>query len=180
METRPVSAHHVALGIWMVLGLILMAPLHSQAQAAAAHSAPRLDSVWAANEVDSYGAWKIYLKGSDRDGDLKFIHVWLNVPGTASTPNRLTICADQRSSISGYLVLYSYELGGGPGMLFGSPIRMAVTLEDKAGNRSETSWVAASFYLGVRQASPATGAYEARYLGTVPGGFLVLRARTGI
>ena len=179
MEKTPMNARHVALGIWMVWGLILAMPFQWEVQAAAAQSAPRLESVWAATEADSHDDWRIYLKGRDSDGDLRFVHVWLNVPGVASTPHRLTLCEDQRDSISGYLVLYSYDLAGGAGRLFGAPIRLAVTLEDKAGNRSETYWVGVSYSLGARQASPAGGAYEARYLGTVPGEFLVLRGRSG-
>ncbi len=178
MEKTQMSARHVALGIWMVWGLILAIPF--QREAAEAQSGPRLESVWAATEVDSHDNWKIYLKGRDSDGDLRFVHVWLNVPGVASTPHRITLCEDQRDSISGYLVLYSYDLAGSSGTLFGAPIRLAVTLEDKAGNRSETYSVGVSYYLGVRQASPAAGAYEARYLGTVPGEFLVLRGRSGV
>ncbi len=155
------------LGAAMILAAGFVLPNISPAAVATGYDGPTLEAVYASPEASPLDDWKIYLKGSDPTGDIKFINVWVFPPGAPSTPSRLRVDRDQGHSISGYLVLNSVQFGYNA-RLFGPPFRVRVMLEDKNGNDSQEAWVKVSFYQGAKQTHPAGSLYGQRFLGQIP------------
>ncbi len=126
---------------------------------------PVWDRVYAAAQIPPGDVWRIYLKGTDPDGDLRFVHVWAGTSPRPTTPFRFSIDTDQRGVVSGYLELYTSQLGGG---IAPSSIRVQLVLEDRSGLRSESMTLAAELYLGARYEAPPSGHFEERSLGRIP------------
>lgn len=150
-----------------LLALVLVLAANSEALASYGPNAPRLEGTYADSVTGPRDAWRIYLKGSDPDGDLKFIHLWVNVAGMPTTPIRVRVDRDQESHISGYLKLFNTKSMDFSD-LFGPPIRLSVSLEDRAGNRSNVVDLPVSFYLGAKQDLAPAGAFQDRLLGRIP------------
>jgi hypothetical protein len=74
--------------------------------------------------------------------------------------------------VSGYLDLGTFEFGEGLRDLHLTGLRLWVSLEDQAGNRSEVATLKLNFYLGARQESPPQGVFEEKFSGRIPGIFL--------
>lgn len=126
---------------------------------------PVWDKVHAATQVSPGDVWRIYLKGSDPDGDLQFVYVWGGTSFRPATPFRFPIDNGQRGLVSGYLDLHTSQLGGG---IAASSIRVHLALEDLSGLRSETITLLTELYLGAKQQGPPPGIFEERSLGRIP------------
>jgi hypothetical protein len=126
-----------------------------------------MEAHFAGDSVSPNEVWRIYVRGSDADGDLEHIHVWLHMAGRAFTPARVSVAPGDSGKVSGFLALNTFEFGADEN-LFRRPVRLLVTLEDRAGHRSETAIVAAQFYQGARQQEPPQGAFDERFLGRIP------------
>lgn len=103
------------------------------------------------------------MKGTDPDGDLYCIYILAEVPW-GDTHFRIKVDRDQGSLLSGYLEFSTwafYEF---------SPlwIRMQLTLEDRAGHRSETIALTYSVSALAQQTSPPPGRFQERFLGRIP------------
>jgi hypothetical protein len=131
-------------------------------EAAKAH-APRLEATFANATIPPRSLWRIYLKGTDPDGDMQFIQVLVTLPWDSS-PIRLPLEADHNQSVSGYVSLDTMHL-----MDF-SPwwIRLNVTLEDRAGNRSRIAEFNTTFSPDARRNSPPPGVFDKTFLGKIP------------
>jgi hypothetical protein len=129
---------------------------------------PVLADTYAARLISPGDDWFIYLKGHDPDGDLRFIHVWLEVPIRPTTPHRITIDPEDASRISGYIYLATNELGGFYSQYLTGWLRVMVTLEDRAGHRSRTADHTLYFQQGAVASAPPDGRFEDRFLGKIP------------
>lgn len=127
---------------------------------------------WQASHADKVIApgadWMIYLNGSDPDGDLRFIQVWMSTPTRTTTPVRLCIDPDQRARLSGYLYLKTAELREDSPDLFRDWLLLSLYLEDRAGHVSEAGEFFLQFRLGQRAGVPPAGVFEERLLGKIP------------
>ena len=126
---------------------------------------PVWDRVYAATQISPGDVWRIYFKGTDPDGDLRFVYAWAGTSFRPTTPFRFSIDIDQRGVVSGYLELHTSQLGGG---IAPSSIRVQLALEDLSGLRSEPMTLAAELYLGARYEGPPPGLFEERSLGRIP------------
>jgi hypothetical protein len=129
---------------------------------------PQWEATYAAEWAEPGAVWRMYLKGTDPDGDMQFIHLWMDVSNRAFTPIRLTIDPDQRHNLSGYLILQTWEFGPDHSLFVIEPVRFLVTLEDRAGHRSETVEIYLRFQMGVKQPKPPAGVFADRLLGRIP------------
>ena len=143
----------------------------SQAELEAAYgpNKPQLEASFAATQLSPGDTWRIYFKGSDKDRDIQFIHVWMQGPLRSTTPVRLMTSSEPDGSLRGYLTLDSSDLVGGDLFMLASVwVRLWVSLEDRAGHRSEYAVFPLSFYLGAIQAKPPPGAFEEKFLARIP------------
>lgn len=157
-----------ALSFWMVGCAALDQRSVKELEAAYGPNAPRIEASFAADEVVPGDVWRLYIKGSDKDGDIRFINVWMMIPSRTTTPIRLEVAEGQGGHVSGYLTLNTLELGGGVGDLFRARFRFLVSLEDRAGHRSEYVQHYLEFIFGARPGQPPQGAFEERFLGRIP------------
>ncbi len=138
-------------------------------EAAYGPNKPELEAAFAATQLSPGDTWRIYVKGSDRDRDIQYIHVWMQGPLRTTTPVRLMTSSEPDGSLRGYLILESAELVGGDLRLLSSVwARLWVSLEDRAGHRSEYAIFPLSFYFGAIQAKPPPGAFEEKFLARIP------------
>lgn len=129
---------------------------------------PAIEVSYADKHITPGDIWRIYLKGSDPDGDLVHIQILMEAPCGPITPIRLTIGSGQGSSLSGYLTLNTLELGGHVQDLFHGWVYLWVTLEDRAGHLSNTQVFPLYFAFGESQSAPPQGVFEDQFLGRVP------------
>lgn len=159
----------IAWGIAVIAGCAVVDE-RSQQQLDAAYgpNAPRWEATYAAERIPPGDLWRIFLKGSDPDGDLEFIHVWMEIPSRPTTPVRLTIDPDQKGRLSGYLLLNSLEFGGRIQDLVSGWIRLRVVLEDRARHQSQSADFFLQFSFGASVAPPPAGVFQERFLGKIP------------
>jgi hypothetical protein len=131
-------------------------------------NAPRLEATFAAQAITPGDEWKIWLKGSDPDGDIQYIQVWLEFPSRASTPVRLEVDPDQARHLSGYLILNTLEFGGDIQDLVSGWLRLRVVLEDRAEHQSEAAEFSLQFSFGAQASQPPPGVFQDHFLGKIP------------
>lgn len=134
---------------------------------------PKIEASFASRIVAAGDTWRVYIRGSDPDGDLRFLNVSLWMATAVMTPIRLEVSPEHSRAISGYITLDTNRFSGGFLRLTPGEIRLYVALEDRAGHRSDLSVHDTSLILGAKQERPAPGAFEERYLGSVPLEFLM-------
>ncbi len=169
-----------ALSLWMVGCVALDQRGVKELEMAYGPNAPRIEASFAADEVVPGDVWRLYIKGSDQDGDIRFINVWMMIPSRTTTPIRLEVAKEQGGHVSGYLTLNTLELGGGIGDLFRARFRFLVSLEDRAGHRSEYVQHYLGFVFGARQGQPPQGGFEERFLGRIPPEFDAVEPSPGL
>ncbi len=133
---------------------------------------PRLEATFAAEAVSPVDAWRLYIRGSDMDGDMTYVQVWLNMPGRQFTPVRIDVDSGQARAISGFITLNTMDFGADVNRLFDIWARVSVTLEDRAGHRSEMRTHGVRFVAGAAQPPPPGGGFDERFLGRIPVEFI--------
>lgn len=173
-----------AMGAAVVLSAQACAVLDQRStkelEAAFGANKPKIEATFASPWLSPRDIWRIYLNGSDPDGDIRWIQVSLWVPGGVMTTARIDVGADQGGRISGYLTLHTMDL---PELLlrFGnSDLRLYMALEDKAGHVSERVVLPVSLALGSAQERPSGGLFQERFLGEVPVRFLQFSPSAGL
>ncbi len=143
----------------MVVGLTIV--WVSMAHAAA----PVITSHFASPELRAGDTWKIYLKASDSDGDMRYIMATVQQAGVGVHPVGITrIRQENRKEFSGYVYLNTL---GGTGLTFHT-LTLTLWVQDRAKNFSDP--VEVPLYFGSRvegQAAPPAGAYQDHDLGPV-------------
>jgi hypothetical protein len=138
-----------------------------QSAAASSNNKPKWISAFSTEEVLSGGVWKIYLKGTDPDKDLKFIIVNADVPAGGPKIYKFRIDPDQRDLVSGYLMGDTSTFALGFGIASSSQIYFRLVLEDQAGNVSEPVEFPVSISMSADPKSPPEGVFQERLLGRI-------------
>jgi hypothetical protein len=128
-------------------------------------AAPVITSHFASPELRAGDTWKIYLKASDSDGDMRYIMATVQQAGVGVYPVGITrIREENRKEFSGYVYLNTPI---GAGLTFHT-LTLTLWVQDRAGNFSDP--VEVPLYFGSRveaQAAPPAGAYQDQDLGPV-------------
>jgi hypothetical protein len=124
--------------------------------------------------------WRVYVKGSDPDGDIALVNAWFEVPSRPTTPVLFTVEPDQGNLVSGYLTLRTIDLEPMLSNLFGRPFRLMVTLEDRAHHRSDTLFLALTFDNVAGQPEPPKGVFQERFLGDIPAPYAAVEVGPGL
>ena len=170
----PIAA--VLLTVLLLTGLAGCAVLDQRSrpemEAAYGPNPPRIEASFASRNVSPEDTWKIYIKGSDPDGDLRFVNVALWFSRGNMTPIRLDVAQDQGRSISGFLTLDIWALPDSVFRFGSGDLRLSVALEDRAGHISERFLLAVGVLGGATQEPPPAGVFEERSLGNIPVQFI--------
>lgn len=149
-------------------------------EAAFGANKPRIEATFASPWLSPRDVWKIYLNGSDPDGDMRWIQVSLWVPGGIMTTARIDVEPAQSGRISGYLTLHTMDLPESLLRFGNSDLRLYVALEDRAGHVSERVVLSVSLALGSVQEPVSGGLFQERFLGEVPVRFLQFSPSAGL
>ena len=153
----------VSAVIFVVAGCAAMAPFEVKEERYG-KSIPEITQSFASPQLRPGDTWKIYLKASDPDGDMKNLYAVVFQPGMGSYPLSITkIKEGEGKELSGYFYLYT---GNEPAMHFVNLI-LTVHIQDKAGHFSKPAVFPLGFYPGSVQQTPPTGVFQEKDLGPI-------------
>jgi len=125
---------------------------------------PLITQSFASTSLGAGDPWKVYLKASDPDGDMKYIVCTIDQPGIGTYPASFTrIKEENRQELSGYIYL---NTGGGYGLNLSS-ITLTVQIQDRSGNFSDSVSFPLQFQPGVRQEAPPQDTFQEIELGPI-------------
>jgi len=125
---------------------------------------PVIEQSFASKAMKKGDTWRIYLKASDPDGDMKTIVAYLRVGGMGGTTtvSHTRIKEDGRQKIDGYLYWYpGFDSYGVPEMV------MTIQIQDMAGHFSIPVSLPLVMELSGSQESPPQGVFQEKELGPV-------------
>jgi hypothetical protein len=152
-----------AVGAWMVIALV---GAGAMAGPGAAPGAPRIDDRFAVSSLWQGQIWKIFVSGSDPDGDMDYIWLQVSQLGGNMWDNHLVrLHGANQSSFSGYISFptQNYTLRRG-----WETVRVEMRIRDRAGHYSAPVTLEVEIGSPTRQAVPEKWARVANnQLGTV-------------
>jgi hypothetical protein len=125
-------------------------------------SIPVITQFFASPTAKPGDTWKVYLKASDPDGDMKNILCVVDQPGVGTYPVSITrIKEKDRRELSGYVYLNT------PGDFDMLNLTLHVQVEDKAGHYSKPVSFPLTFSSRARQEPPPQGVFKEKDLGPI-------------
>ena len=147
-------------GIFLGLALVLMV-LGTAMESRAEGSAPVLEKVWVSPQVNHGDMLKIYIKGSDPEGDIRFIQVAAGRKGGV-VGSMIRLKKEDRQDLNGYVF---WDTGHAAYRNTGGTVE--VTLQDWKGNESETISVPVRIVSTGAKAQPAPEGFKDQALGPI-------------
>jgi len=125
---------------------------------------PVVEQSFASKAMKKGDTWKIYLKASDPDGDMKTIIAYFErgVGGGATAVSHTRIKENDRQEINGYLYWYP-----GPDSYAVPEMVMTLQIQDMAGHFSNPVSLPLRMQLSGSQELPPEGAFQEKDLGPV-------------
>ena len=162
-------------GVLLAALVMAIAPgISGAADKAEGKTAPAITASFAAPEITPGATWKIYLKASDPDGDMRYIVATVKQAGAGVYPVSFTrIREENRKELSGYVYLNTLS-GSNYSSLLYYWLTLTIWVQDRAGNFSNPVEVPLTFGSRVEaQAAPPAGDYKDQDLGPI---MVLLRA----
>jgi len=147
-------------GILLGLALVLMV-LGTAMESRAQGSAPVLEKVWVSPQVNHGDLLKIYIKGSDPDGDIRFIQVAAGRKG-GHLGAMIRLKKEDRKDLNGYLFWDT-----GQAAYRNASGSVEVTLQDWKGNESETITVPVRILSRDAKVQSAPGEFKDKSIGPI-------------
>jgi hypothetical protein len=149
--------------LFLVTGCAAMAPFEVKEERYG-KSIPMIAQSFASPQMRPGETWKVYLKASDPDGDMKNIYASIFQYGMGSYPAGITkIPEGNGKELSGYVYLYTRS---DPGLNFVNLI-LTINIQDKAGHFSQPVTFPLAFNNTFRQKDPPSGVFEEKDLGPI-------------
>ena len=153
--------------VFTVLGLAVGYAALASAEATG-KATPVITQAFASNELRAGDTWKVYLKSSEPDGDMRYIVSTLYQPGWGDYPvSRTRIREENRNELNGYIYLNTL-IPGGYNFLNFHTVTLTVQIQDRAGHYSKP--MEFSLYFDPRateQEEPPTGVFKEQTLGPI-------------
>ena len=147
-------------GIFLGLALVLMV-LGTAMESRAEGTAPVLEKVWVSPQVNHGDLLKIYIKGSDPDGDIRFIQVSAGRKGGV-VGSMIRLKKEDRQDLNGYVF---WDTGQAAQRNTGGVVE--VTLQDWKGNESETISVPVKIVSTGGKSEPTPAEFKDRAIGPI-------------
>lgn len=155
--------------IWGLLWLFLLAGCATFESAEVREqrygkAAPAIDQYFASPTMRPGDTWKVYLKASDPDGDMKRIVTYLG-PGSRGADASAAFTRlreEDRREFSGYLYWFP-----GPDVGYSGQYVMIIQVEDRAGHYSAPISITLNFKPSGRQESPPAGVFQEKEIGPI-------------
>ncbi len=153
----------------IVIGLCLAVGCAALARADAPGKAiPVINQAFASKELRAGDTWKVYLKSSDPNGNMRYVVCTLYQPGWGDYPaSRTRISSEDSKELNGYIYLNTL-IPGGYNFLNFHTISLTVQIQDKKGNYSKPMEFA--LYFDPRatvQEEPPAGVFKEQALGPI-------------
>lgn len=149
--------------IFLVTGCASMMPLEVKEERYG-KSIPVITQSFASPSLRPGDTWRVYLKASDPDGDMKNLYATIFQYGMGPYPLSITRIKEGDSrDLSGYFYL---NPGSDRGMMFKNLI-LTVHIQDKAGHFSAPAVFHLAFNGASVQQSPPTGVFQEKVLGPI-------------
>lgn len=134
-----------------------------ESQAIGVGQAPRLEDGFAVSSLWGGQTWRIFLRGSDPDGDMEYLWVVITQLGKHSETQLVHLKGPDRAGFSGFLALNT------PSWLrTWDFVRVEVRIRDRAGNLSDKATFEAQIGFAPREGLPAQWTDATRnHLGTL-------------
>ncbi len=132
------------------------------------HSAPPvMEKAFASKVISPGDPWKVYIKASDQDGDMRMFILDFQRPGWPTSPYYLGIGKGERRRLSGYLILYTSNV---PNLddLISLDAELTVIIQDRAENSSQPVAFPLTFDYRAKAEEPEAGTFEEVSLGMIP------------
>ncbi len=127
-------------------------------------SIPVITQSFASPKLRPGDTWKVYLKASDPDGDMKNIYATIDQPGMGGYPISITkIKEGGGKDLSGYVYLNTVGVQG----LNFVTITLTVHIQDKAGHFSQPAVFPLSLSFSSQQQTPSPGIFPEKDLGPI-------------
>jgi hypothetical protein len=125
---------------------------------------PAIQGSFAAREIAPGATWKIYLRASDPDGDMKRIVCTIDQPGAGAYPVRfIPIPEDQKKELSGYIYLHTFQSQG----MAHLTLRLTIQIQDQGKNESPPIHFPLRFNPLAKEEEPPPGTFGERDLGPI-------------
>jgi hypothetical protein len=125
---------------------------------------PVIIASFASKQISPGGTWKVYLKASDPDGDMKRIICLIEQKGIGPYPvSYVNIREENRRELSGYLY---WTTGGVSGAIF-TEAQLTVQIQDKGRNLSGPVSFLLKFEEDIQQEDPPKDIFQEKDLGPI-------------
>ena len=149
--------------LFLVGGCAALAPLEVKEEKYG-KSVPVITQSFASKQLRPGDTWKVYLKVSDPDGDLKNIYATIEQPGMGTYPLSVTRIKEAGGKeLSGYVYLNTVGVQG----LNFVTITLTVEIQDKAGHFSRPAVFPLSLNFLSQQETPPPGTFAEKDLGPI-------------
>ena len=127
---------------------------------------PVIHESFAGKEISPYETWKIYLKVSDPDGNMRSIFAVVDQAGVGQYPLGITrLKKGKEKEFLGYLYLNS--IGSNPSLLNFAHLNLTLWVKDRSGNFSDPVSFPLSYNVRFAQESPPQGKFQEDDLGPI-------------
>ena len=148
---------------FVAMGSAFLAPLEVKGEKEG-KSVPIITQSFASPTIRPGETWKVYLKASDPDGNMKNLFATVFQYGSGPYPISITrIKADERKDLSGYFYL---NTGNDYSLNFANLI-ITLEIQDKAGHFSAPVVFPLAFNAASRQQTPPQGVFQEKDLGPI-------------
>ena len=152
--------------IFIVLGMAVGYAALAGAEATG-KGTPVFTQAFASKELRAGDTWKVYLKSSAADGDMRYIVSTLYQPGWGDYPvSRTKIQEENRKELNGYIYLNTLIPGGYEFLNFFT-CTLTVQIQDKAGHYGKPVEFPVTFNARAVQEQPPTGIFKEDDLGPI-------------
>ena len=149
--------------LFLAWGCVALEPLQTREEIYG-KNIPVITQSFASKEMRPGDTWKVYLKVSDPDGDMKSIYATIEQPGMATYPVSITrIKEGDGKDLDGYIYLNTV---GTQGLNFVT-LTLSVQIGDKAGHFSQPAVFPLSFNVRSQQQTPSPGIFQEKDLGPI-------------
>ncbi len=152
------------VALFLAVGCALMEPVEIREEKFG-KAIPRISDSFASPKLSPGEIWKVYIKASDPDGDMKYIVCTIEQQGRGSYPvSRIRISPDQRRELSGNVYLTTEN---SLGRLDNVTLKLILQVQDEAGHFSEPVNLFLLFQSKAKQEAPTQGIFQNRDLGPI-------------
>jgi hypothetical protein len=158
----------ILASVMMAFVLALYPGIPGAAEKAEGKAAPTITASFAASEISPGATWKIYLKASDPEGDMRYIVATVKQAGGGVYPVSFTrIRQENRKELSGYVYLNTFSNSNYSSLVYYG-LTLTIWIQDRAGNFSNPVEVPMAFGSRVEaQPAPPAGTYHDQDLGPI-------------